>query len=465
MNENDGYSEEDGLDEEATAQLAGSPFAPVETADTSETSKVGDFVVFLFKLLFIVGATFLAFGKFIVAGLKVVVPTLKGWSLVLPKLVPFVSGLAKGSVVFFSGATDDVLRGAAYLLDFLPTFLSRLNGVSQSGKLAQHGAPTAAEAVSVAQETVSNTITQFYFLLTIAFICALVLIAISAIPILGRLLFRRKTSVFISFSHSRELKSVKLSDSLFFSGFRVNRVPFNPSASHQTVVRQTQKALRKSRVVVCLPGDDTSFVDTEVAAATGQGKPIAFCLEEGGHLPNTADKRYPIFNLSKLEGAGFRPMAQFLHYIGGDLRSTWRQIGVALAHPFVWVSFWRMIKLVIALVGCLFLIALFEVLSRDSDLMVVFQSVTLLELLSGAGLFVLISGAMICIIGYLSLVCASLWKQWRVQKQARLKLGEAEFDRELWVDLVPGLKKGSAMYETMFPNAPQAHHERVSATA
>jgi hypothetical protein len=60
---------------------------------------------------------------------------------------------------------------------------------------------------------------------------------------------------------------------------------------------------------------------------------------------------------------------------------------------------------------------------------------------------------------YAAVALASVRRQALAQKRAALEVSAATFLRDDWLGLVPGLEKGSAMYQCMFERQALAHHE------
>ena len=142
------------------------------------------------------------------------------------------------------------------------------------------------------------------------------------VPLLHRAAFRRRLRIFVSFSRLRNDVAEQLHVFLEKCRFRVSRVPFDENAEHQTTLQTIIALLRQSELVVCLPGPTYSFVEHEIMAANAIGHPVVFLVSrDDGTIPNTADKRYPMFQIETLAGNGFHPIETFLSFIGGDLRS------------------------------------------------------------------------------------------------------------------------------------------------
>jgi hypothetical protein len=60
---------------------------------------------------------------------------------------------------------------------------------------------------------------------------------------------------------------------------------------------------------------------------------------------------------------------------------------------------------------------------------------------------------------YITLVVINQVRQFRARRKARLKAVAAQFHRDEWIGLGPGLSPGGEIYECLFAAAPAAHHE------
>jgi len=171
-------------------------------------------------------------------------------------------------------------------------------------------------------------------LLSVALPVLFVLIALTY-----KALSRPKLDVFISFNRTREDISENLQKNFEIAGAAVSRIPFQENVTHQDVVMQATKGIKRCDSFVCLPGHTQSYVEHEVLAATTSDKPIVFVVSEtSGTLPNTADKRYPVFRLEAAVSEQFKSLIEFLDYVGADLKSTWKLCRQAFRHPYMLVA-------------------------------------------------------------------------------------------------------------------------------
>jgi hypothetical protein len=179
-----------------------------------------------------------------------------------------------------------------------------------------------------------------YVVVVLVLIASIVaLISFICFPLLYKGIARRRLKVFISFNNAREGLAETLQNCFHKDGTKVLRVPFDQTATHQHVVMRATDGIKKCDSFVCLPGLAASYVEHEVFAATTSTKPVVFLISENsGTLPNTADKRYPVFRLEVALREQFSPLIEFVYYIGADLKSTWELCKRALRHPYMRIS-------------------------------------------------------------------------------------------------------------------------------
>jgi hypothetical protein len=272
-------------------------------------------------------------------------------------------------------------------------------------------------------------------------------------PLIYKQLTRPRLKVFISFNRTREDIAEDLHKQLEKASAKVSRIPFLENAEHQTILANTQQFIKDCNMFICLPGSASSFVDNEVFSATTSGKPITFLISENsGTLPNTADKRYPVFRLEATIEAQYKPLIEFVSYVGADLESTRKLCRHALRDPFMQTS-----NALALTIGAISLVPLWaycfaRVVLRAFS---VGQSVQLAHF---ALLVLLVSGAVISFL-YSALFLRDLAKQFGARNRARLKTIAAQFNRDDWIGAIPDLCPGAKMYECLFECAPSAHHE------
>jgi hypothetical protein len=215
--------------------------------------------------------------------------------------------------------------------------------------------------------------------------------------------------------------------------------------------------------VLCLPGLVESYVEHEVLAATTSNKPIVFLVSENSAtLPNTADKRYPVFRLETAVHGHLNPLIEFMYYIGADFRSTWELCKQSLRHPYILPSlaatlYLGTICMVILFAYCFYRINIIgeELVKTSAAFGMVRKPVI------GAHLLVLtlFASLIFVIFLYSTLFTLNLIRQMLARRKTRLKTIAAQFNRDDWIGVVPALRPGTKMYECLFENAPFAHHE------
>ena len=304
---------------------------------------------------------------------KLLLKMLMAAKTAIGKLIATVAFLME----LWGGAADDVMQGLATLL--IRAFLTSEEATTAGTAMA--------EVIWRSLRGYSNAI-----LVTASLGAACLLI--TCIPLIKRALSKSHPHVFLSFQHFREPLAVSVGTALRQAGFRVDRLPYQKEAAHQRIVAETNQAIRRCDAVVCLPGRTESYVDIEVGAATHGFKPIAFALpSQGGSLPNSADKRYPVFRLEVIEAKHYKPLAAFLHYVVGDLTSGLEQVRSSARHPFVLVAWTSAVFLLCAVLSALFVVSYWHALSATEGLASqggAFAEVRTLTILSTVGVLVVL---------------------------------------------------------------------------
>ena len=288
-------------------------------------------------------------------------------------------------------------------------------------------------------------------------------------PLATRATWKRRPYIFLSFQHQLEALATAVDQALAGYGFRTYRLPYRPEATHQQVVTETNRALRRCDAVVCLPGRTESYVEIEVSAATHGFKPIAFAVpSHGGTLPNSADKRYPVFRLEAIEKEQYQPLGEFLHYVIGDLASGVRQVWKSARHPFVVVSSWAAVAVLCAMLFALFLVAHSQASTATEAHAAqggAFAEARDSTVIAVVGILVGLGAVVLTVTGYTLVVVVGVWRQRGAQRRASLKAGAADFARDDWVGVIPDMGRGSTLYECLFDIAPPAHHEAQTSPA
>jgi hypothetical protein len=284
------------------------------------------------------------------------------------------------------------------------------------------------------------------------------------LPLAWRAIAARRRSVFVSFQNIREEEARDLDAILGREHFRTLRVPYTPDSGHQQIVVGVNELLRKADAVVCLPGKNTSFVDAEVAAATVARKPVVFLVSEGGTLPNTADKRHPAFVQERAAIRGYAPVIDFLHHITQDFKSACALYRMSWTHPAIGITISRVASTLLFASVALFVASIVhgDILTSRLDVApdipgarsLRWNAILLMSIPLLFGSLVLLPLAT-----WFGLVARSLWIQLKAARRAALRVGAGEFSRADWVGIVPGMKPGDPLYESLQVSAPKAHHE------
>src|SRR5262245_39414716 len=280
-----------------------------------------------------------------------------------------------------------------------------------------------------------------YLIATTVLIFSICCLFISILIPLGyKALSRRRLKIFVSFNRLRENIAEDLHKNLEKFGAVVLRIPFRDNAVHQDIVSRTPQGIKRCDSFICLPGYAPSYVDHEVLAATISDKPIVFLISENcGTLPNTADKRYPVFRLEAVIQDQFKPLIEFLSYIGADLESTRKLCRYALRHPFMQIS--NVLAVSVTAIGlillwgyCFYRAILGRNLTRDAFVMLERP----VELAHLALLVLLVSAAFVSSL-YSVLFVRNLARQFRARARARLRTIAAQFNRDDWIGIIPDL--------------------------
>jgi hypothetical protein len=137
---------------------------------------------------------------------------------------------------------------------------------------------------------------------------------------------RWRLVVFVAFHHGKKEWLHKIVAGLEASGIQVLYLSFEPR-EHDSVLKQVAENLRRCDLVISIPGEEKSFVDAEILAATSLRKPIIFVKDPGlQDLPDTALSGYPVFNAECLEKRQWMPLVRFCQYVGRHWRESYRAI-------------------------------------------------------------------------------------------------------------------------------------------
>ena len=168
------------------------------------------------------------------------------------------------------------------------------------------------------------------------------LLAIAAVLVIWGLMRSRWTLVvFVTFHHGRKAWLDKIVQCLETSRIQVLYLRFEPR-EHDSVLQEVARNLRQCDLVISIPGDEKSFVDAEILAATSLQKPVIFIKDPTlQDLPDTALSGYPVFSAECLEQRQWVPLVRFCQYAGRHWRETYRAIqrtAVECQETFAWIS-------------------------------------------------------------------------------------------------------------------------------
>jgi hypothetical protein len=168
------------------------------------------------------------------------------------------------------------------------------------------------------------------------------LLAIAAVLVVWGLARSRWTLVvFVTFHHGNKAWLDKIVQYLEASRIQVLYLSFEPR-EHDSVLQEVARNLRQCDLVISIPGDQKSFVDAEILAATSLQKPVIFVKDPGlRDLPDTALSGYPVFNAECLEKRQWAPLVRFCHYAGRHWRESYRAIqrtAVECKNTLTWIA-------------------------------------------------------------------------------------------------------------------------------
>jgi hypothetical protein len=377
------------------------------------------------------------------------------------------AGFPRSVASTFEGITVKVVAIVVVVFQFLGRDLydAIVTGVLRLVARAFVDDPRQIEATVKLGAQIGNEISTNTALIGSTFASCLIVVALFlGLPLLRRLIFRRNLRIFISFNRVRSDIAEQLHAFLEKCSFRVSRIPFNPAAEHQTTLQKIVEYLKQSELVVCVPGPSNSFVEHEILAANAIGHPVVLLIsEKDGTIPDTADKRYPAFQMEDVAAQAFQPLEAFIRFIGGDLRSLWGMSLRALRQGVVLrLSQGIVLGLVASLLG-LWAMCFVIVVNAPSAGAARTTSPLEAHLAIGTNIGVMAlcaSLVALCLVYCLRVVYIQL-KQRSAQRRAQLKVKAGEFRRDDWLDLMTGLSAGNMIYSAMFETAPLAHHERL----
>ncbi len=184
---------------------------------------------------------------------------------------------------------------------------------------------------------------------TVGWGLALAIVGLTLLTIVAQLLSSRfHVSTFISYQHEFEHQAKHLRACLAENGIKSFLLEF-AERDYDTTIEEVGNALKKSDIVIVIPGAAISFVDAEVLAAYVLRKPVLFLkFSERNTLPDTAAEGYPLFRAEKLESFKWLPLIRFCRYAANHWLDVPTNIQRALR------AFWTLVLVFSVTVGVVF---------------------------------------------------------------------------------------------------------------
>jgi TPR repeat protein len=147
---------------------------------------------------------------------------------------------------------------------------------------------------------------------------AIILIIISMYLIINVRRWRR-ARIFVSYQHQFEGIATGIAAKLKAKQLNPIKLPFLDDPEHNSLLDAVKEGVSRSDIVVCIPGEKSSFVENEVSMAFALEKPLIFVAtnEYLGRIPNSAKRGYPIINLNSLDEGGWDSFCSFCLYVSG----------------------------------------------------------------------------------------------------------------------------------------------------
>ena len=155
--------------------------------------------------------------------------------------------------------------------------------------------------------------------------------------------------VFVAYHHSAIEQVTRLVNALNASSVvSAHFIPMSDTVQHDVLLDNVYDEIRRADFVLCLPGPESSFVDSELAATIALQKPLLLLLrDDETATPNTSHSSFPLLILSQLERLKFTPMIRLLRNLSGHplsvaslTRPERERIAIAAFVPFVPTCLW-----------------------------------------------------------------------------------------------------------------------------
>lgn len=269
--------------------------------------------------------------------------------------------------------------------------------------------------------------------------------------------------VFISFSHEREDVAQTIEKALSATSIKPIRVPYVEGATHQVIIDNVLTGIAKCDLLVCIPANSGSFVDSEVFAASASKKPIIFIVSEfSGSLPNTADKRYPVFSMERLRDASFRPLLFLIRYLSYDFRSALLLFLRSTVDPIANVSSRFAVRTLICAFSMAIMISLVEVKNAANSISPASPALDN-NIVEAAVIHFTVLGTFsaltfvtcIYVIAFLRRLCIQTLSSRRI----RLRTGSGVFNRADWIKIMDDFGNNNHVFDCLMDGTTKAHHE------
>jgi hypothetical protein len=269
--------------------------------------------------------------------------------------------------------------------------------------------------------------------------------------------------IFLSYHHSNYQQILDLAATLRQVRLKPSFVEFSNKPEHDMLLDDIHDRLGLSDFVICFPGPDPSFVESEIFHAIGIEKPIFIVLPKH-HCgsPNTAQKSYPALIQEKLESENYNSLIAFITYLYGNWWSTTKLLCDVRDYNQAQISIGlRPLVPVLMLLGIAVLFGelIITVAQFVAVLLTSGWGVALFEMLEDYLVMILLAGipSLFLCFAVLALL-GGIWARWRARWIVRRKLTRGTYS----LDSLKQLLGDSPFLTAFWPEAPQAHHEIAS---
>ncbi|MCS6306494.1 MAG: hypothetical protein H8K07_22955 [Nitrospira sp.] len=327
-----------------------------------------------------------------------------------------------------------------------------------------HGTDLGMGATSQLNHSLSEALRTDYEMVAWVLFGSVVVLVISIALLAFRWVTRGELRIFISYNDASRGDVAKELEQCLNAEKKIKAKckDFQSGIANYALNKEICQKIEECDSFVCLAGDNKTYVEYEVAWAKGARKPITLLISEhNGTVPDTTHWYFPVFRLERTRLHQFMPLVTFLRHTGGDYRSTWYLCKQALCHPFSFGSSRR----AVLFGGICFLVVwaacAFDVIIHGRNLTqttpVTAEPATYVLIhMFFLGLLAVIS---LVVCAYVLLFTVTLLLQLIAYWRARMDLKDAQFRRDDWEGLIPGLSPGGPLYECLFESVLPTHHD------